>query len=277
MGASLSEGTLDFTSQPCVFVVGKAKREFLLHSDLVKRKSKSLGKIIDASFAEGQKGCVVLRDDDVETISAFTQFIYTGDYHLSFDMPAPDSENESHDKGNDKSNVHSWRQPRNGLWQRFISSHEYGSQMCSYSNRIDEYCSEPEDEFPDQPCFNSARMDKDYSELFISHAKVHVFAQYYDVGALEDLSVTKLHGVLCEFALSRERIGDIMALVRYCYEPPGSERLRRMVAWYSAAIMSADFSDEVAGLFFELLTDKPEFAIQMAWFLSRRVIRSTWC
>ncbi|KAG6031426.1 hypothetical protein E4U19_008064 [Claviceps sp. Clav32 group G5] len=60
------------------------------------------------------------------------------------------------------------------------SAEEYGSQTCSYSNQPDEYCSEPENEVPDAPCFNSDQMDKDYSEFFISHAKVHVFAQYYE-------------------------------------------------------------------------------------------------
>ncbi|KAG6065309.1 hypothetical protein E4U32_007478 [Claviceps aff. humidiphila group G2b] len=103
MEASLSKEI--FNSRPCVFVVGEDKREFLLHSDLIKRKSEALGKLTDISFAEGRNGYVVLRDDDVETFSAFAQFIYTGDYHLSFDMSAPDRSKESHDEGNHGNNV----------------------------------------------------------------------------------------------------------------------------------------------------------------------------
>ncbi|KAG5935680.1 hypothetical protein E4U60_003021 [Claviceps pazoutovae] len=107
MAASLSEGI--FASRPCVFVVGEDKREFLLHSDLVKREGEALGEIIDTSFAEGRNGYLVLRDDNAETISAFAQLIYTGDYQLSFDMSAPEIGNESHDEDNPEDDVPQFR------------------------------------------------------------------------------------------------------------------------------------------------------------------------
>ncbi|KAG6291863.1 hypothetical protein E4U09_003669 [Claviceps aff. purpurea] len=243
---------------------------FLLHSDLVKRESEALGEIIDTSFAEGRKGYVVLRDDNAETISAFAQFIYTGDYQLSFDMSTPEVGNESHDKDNPEDDFRPWTRPGNGFWHCFTKSKNFDPYEISYSG--------PEDDDPDDHdmCFNSDHMDKDYSELFISHAKIFVFAHSHDMEALMGLSIRKLHEALCWFALSRERIGDILALARYCYKSSGAEKLRRMVASYSAAILNAYVSGDVTEFVLELLTDRSEFAFDTVWFMSRRMIGSTY-
>ncbi|KAG6024090.1 hypothetical protein E4U40_003585 [Claviceps sp. LM458 group G5] len=275
MEASLSEGI--FASQPCVFVVGEDKREFLLHSDLVKRESEALGEIIATSFAEGRKGYVVLRDDGVETFSAFAQFIYTGYYHLSFDMSAPDSAKESHDKGVHGNNAARFRRPHNGLWRRFIQrNHHEDHEDLTDSYLLAPYgASRSEINDLDVPYLNVDHMDKDYSELFISHARIFVFAQYYDVEALMDLSTQRLHEALCGFSLSIERIHDILALIRYCYEQPGLKRLKKMVAMYSAAVVNSQIQEVVVEDFEDLLKERGDFAADMAWFLACRVTSST--
>ncbi|KAG6078062.1 hypothetical protein E4U16_001688 [Claviceps sp. LM84 group G4] len=275
MEASLCKGI--FASQPCVFMVGEDKGEFLLHSDLVKRESEALGDMIDTSFAEGRKGKVVLRNDDVETFSAFAQFIYTGYYHLSFDMSAPDSKTESHGKGNPGNNVGQFRRPHNGLWRRFIQRNHYED----YENLSDSYLIAPygatkfEIDDSDVPFLNVDHMDKDYSELFISHARIFVFAQCYGVEALMDLSMQRLHETLCGFSLSTERINDVLALIRYCYEQPGLERLKKMVAMYSAAVVNSDIQDLVIEDFEDLLKERGDFAADMAWFLAYRTTFAT--
>ncbi|KAG6168240.1 hypothetical protein E4U51_002419 [Claviceps purpurea] len=274
MEASLSEGI--FASQPCIFVVGEDKREFLLHSDLVKRESEALGEIIDASFAEGREGYVVLRDDNAETISAFAQFIYTGDYRLSFDMSAPEIGNESHDEGNHGNNVAQFSRPHNGLWRLFIQRNHYEDQKNS-SNSYKAPCEASRSEIDDfdVPYLNIGHTDKDYSELFVSHARVFVFAHYYGVEALMDLSMQRLHEALCAFSLSIERINDILALIRYCYERPGPEKLKRMVAMYSAAVVNSQIPEVVVEYFEDLLKERGDFAADMAWFLACRVTCSS--
>ncbi|KAG6071674.1 hypothetical protein E4U15_007386 [Claviceps sp. LM218 group G6] len=279
MAASLSEGI--FTSRPCVFVVGEDKREFLFHSDLVKRESEALGKLIDTSFAEGRNGYVVLRDDNAETISAFAQFIYTGDYHLSSDMSttATDSGNESHKTDNPEDDSRLWRRPYNCLWRRFVQSNEYKNQEpvsdsyipCDKSSKT----WRETDNLDEPPYFNTGDMEKNYSEFFISHAKTFVFAKYYGIEKLMNLSMQRLHKLLCNFGLSRERIKDVLALIRYCYDRPGLEKLKKMVAAYSAAIINAQVSDVVAECFRDLLREKGEFAADIAWALACRVTQST--
>ncbi|KAG6108785.1 hypothetical protein E4U13_006307 [Claviceps humidiphila] len=277
--AALSEGI--FTSQPCKFVVGQAKTEIFLHSELVKRESEPLGRIVDISFAEGQQGYVLLRDDDVATVSAFAQYLYTGNYRLPLDTPAPNGGDESYRRANHEDKARQWRRPRNSLWRRFIQSKEYKNQAHSSDSYMIPYetsCKTwPETDDIDEPYFNTEDMDKNYSELFISHAKIFVFAQYYGVEALMGLSMRRLHKALCGFGLSRERIGDILALIRYCYDRPGPEKLKKMVASYSAAIVNSQVSDVVAECFQGLLRERGDFAADMAWFLACRVTHSTEC
>ncbi|KAG6078063.1 hypothetical protein E4U16_001687 [Claviceps sp. LM84 group G4] len=253
---------------------GQERISLPFHSDLVKRESKAFGEIIDTSFVEGQKGYLVLRDDNAETVSAFAQFIYTGDYHLSFDMSASEIGNELHDEDNPEDDVPQSR-PNSGLWRRFVQRNQYEDQVNS-SNSYMTPCEASGSEIDELevPYFNTRRMDKDYSELFISHARVCVFAQYYGVEALMDLSMQRLRAALCGFLLSRERIGDILALIRYCYEQPGPERLKKMVAMYSAAIVNSQVSDVVVEDFEDLLKERGDFAADMAWFLACRVSAS---
>ncbi|KAG5953771.1 hypothetical protein E4U58_000289 [Claviceps cyperi] len=236
-----------FTSQPFKFVVGSAKTEFLLHSALVASKSEALGRLINGGFVEGQQGYVVLEDEDAKTIAAFAEFIYTGDYQLSFDFPQADREcaDQSH---------RAWPEPSNEAWLNFYDGEDF--DILSLPLR-------------------EGSMTTDYSEFFIAHAKVFVFADYYGVVELMNLSMTRLHKALCLFRLSSERIGDILAFVRFCYERPGPDRLKKLVASYSAAVIDPCVSEEVAQFFQELLKERGDFAADIAWFMACRLMSGT--
>lgn len=244
-----------FTSQPFKFVVGEAKTEFLLHSALVASKSEALGRLINGGFVEGQQGFVVLEDEDAKTVAAFAEFIYTGDYQLSFDFPQADREcaNQSH---------RGWPEPGNEAWLNFCDGKDF------------EILPALEDDSAVKP-LREGSMTTDYSEFFIAHAKVFVFADYYGVVELMNLSMTRLHKALCLFRLSSERIGDILALVRFCYERPGPDRLKKLVASYSAAVIDPCVSEGVAQSFQELLKERGDFAADIAWFMACRLMTGT--
>ncbi|KAG5961163.1 hypothetical protein E4U57_007820 [Claviceps arundinis] len=263
--ASLSEEISKYTSKPCVLVVGEAGEQAFLHSYHVKRASGALGKLVDTSFAEGQNGYVVLRDVDAETILAFAQFIYAGNYYISFDMSttATDSGNESNKTDNTEDDVRLWRRPNNCLWRRFVQSNEYKNQEAA-SNSYIPFCHYREGS---NRQFNNGDMEQNYSELFISQAKIFVFAEYYGVETLMNMSMGRLHKLLCRFRLSRERIEDVLALIRYCYDRPGIEKLKEMVAAYSAAIIDAQVSDVVAECFRDVLRERGDFAADIACHL----------
>ncbi|KAG6063452.1 hypothetical protein E4U13_006306 [Claviceps humidiphila] len=245
-----------FTSQPFKFVVGEAKTEFLLHSVLVASKSEALGRLINGGFVEGQQGYVVLEDEDAKTVAAFAEFIYTGDYKLSFDFPQADGHcaNQSH---------RGWPEPGNEAWLNFCDGKDFEILPAV-----------GDDDSAVKP-LREGGMATDYSEFFIAHAKVFVFADYYGVVELMNLSMARLHKALCLFRLSSERIGDILALVRFCYERPGPDRLKKLVASYSAAVIDPCVSEDVAQSFQELLKERGDFAADIAWFMACRLMTGT--
>ncbi|KAG6218202.1 hypothetical protein E4U34_004234 [Claviceps purpurea] len=273
MQTSLPKGI--FTSQLFRFVIGEAKTEFFLHSELVECKSKALGKLVNDASAEGQQGYIGFRDEDTRTFSAFADFIYTADYDIPYDLSPPHNGNNSNHRHKEncenqarqleQPDKDKWGRPENGHWWNFRLHGEYRNirRDCPY------YLDLPPVGIP---CFNTRSMTTDYSEFFIAHAKVFVFAEHYGVAELMGVSMKKLHVALCTFELSEERIEDILALVCFCYDQQGAERLKRMVASYSAAIMDVQVSRQVADGFQALIKERAEFAADMAWILTCRVL-----
>lgn len=62
-----------------------------------------------------------------------------------------------------------------------------------------------------------------YREGFLSHARLHAFADYHGIEPLMQLTLYKLHQQLCGFQLFNERKGDILELLRFCF--PESEEI----------------------------------------------------
>ncbi|KAG5961167.1 hypothetical protein E4U57_007824 [Claviceps arundinis] len=294
MKASSYEEIIAF--KPFKFVVGKEEKEIYMHSALVAKWSKVLDKMMNSPFIEGQQGYAVLADEDVKTIAAFAEFVYTGDYHLSSDKSPPDSP-KPHSTAACKDSDKELGRPLNDHWNAFATSKEYGYQgppintvkssyhctnCCSTWNHYIKQCPHcgcqvQGRQAPPAPVLNPGSMRTDYSEVLVAHAKVFIFADCYGIDALVNLSMRKLHQALCGFRLSKARVGDILALVRFCYERPGPEKLKRLVASYSAAIMDPEVSDLMADCFQQLLKERGDFAADMAWFLASRAAGSTKC
>lgn len=73
-----------------------------------------------------------------------------------------------------------------------------------------------------------------YKEVFLSHAQVHIMADYYDIRPLAQLALHKLHRILCEFTLLDKRIGDIVSLLQFCFEADERPLLRELLSAYAA-------------------------------------------
>ena len=89
---------------------------------------------------------------------------------------------------------------------------------------------------------------EDYTEVFLSHARLHVFAEMYDIQALKTLAIENLHGTLAIFTFHKARTGDIVELLRYVYNStrsgPGAEDLRTLMVDYLAYEMDVLNSDK---------------------------------
>ncbi|EME77597.1 uncharacterized protein MYCFIDRAFT_72577 [Pseudocercospora fijiensis CIRAD86] len=78
---------------------------------------------------------------------------------------------------------------------------------------------------------------EEYTDVFLSHAKLYVFADTYDIAGLRALSLHKLHKTLACFTLYDQRVEDVAVLFQYTYnntaEREGTlDPLRKLVVSY---------------------------------------------
>lgn len=93
---------------------------------------------------------------------------------------------------------------------------------------------------------------ENYSEVFLCHAHLHIFAEKYDIQPLKVLAVEELHATLAVFTLHQERTGDILNLLRYVYkEAPVQtnkmEDLRTLMTQYVDSEVETLIKDESLG------------------------------
>ena len=58
---------------------------------------------------------------------------------------------------------------------------------------------------------------ENYTDVFLSHARLYVFAEQYEIQKLRMLALDNLHNTLKVFHLYKECTGDIISLLRYAY------------------------------------------------------------
>ena len=83
---------------------------------------------------------------------------------------------------------------------------------------------------------------EDYTEVFLGHARLYVFAEKYDINRLKELSLHKLQCTLAEFTIYSQRVGDIIDLMKYTYlntpeRSESSDSLRSLVTHYAACVV----------------------------------------
>lgn len=59
---------------------------------------------------------------------------------------------------------------------------------------------------------------EEYTEIFLSHARMYTLADKYSVGSLRQLALQRLHETLVRFTLYDERIPDIICLLSFSYD-----------------------------------------------------------
>lgn len=83
---------------------------------------------------------------------------------------------------------------------------------------------------------------EDYTEVFLCHARLYVFAEKYDIWSLKQLSLHKLQRTLIGFTLYEERVRDVVELMRYSYlntadRSESVDELRTLVVHYGACVV----------------------------------------
>ena len=95
---------------------------------------------------------------------------------------------------------------------------------------------------------------EDFSEVFLCHAYLHVFADKYDIQTLKVLALEELHATLADFILRQECTGDILNLLRYVYkeapeQPNKTEDLRTLMTQYMESEFGMLVKDKTFGIF----------------------------
>lgn len=91
--------------------------------------------------------------------------------------------------------------------------------------------------------------EEDYTDVFLSHAQLYVFAEKYDIQPLKVLALEELHATLAIYTLYLVRTGDIIALLRYVYGNTGESEgvegdLRNVLTIYIGYEMDTLMKDE---------------------------------
>ena len=205
--------------------------------------------MINGHLSEAQQGFAVLEDVDGGTFVRFIRWAYNKDYPVP-EHTLVESSNEARaqrpttktskdafpidddlvwgswptKKGKKKKNTGQLSSSKGSLLESFINQYE----LLSLGHSVDPSMPGPR---------GNQAPEEDYTEVFLGHARMYVFAEKYDIQALKTLALLKLHHTLSIFTLYSERVGDIMTLLKYVYANTaeavdGIEDIRTMLAHY---------------------------------------------
>ena len=196
--------------------------------------------MINGHLSEAQQGFAVLDDVDESTFVGFIRWTYSKDYHPREHTIAAEAEKA------EPAPVDDW-----GEWGSF-SKKDKKKKKKTTEPAVKGFLRESfitEQRSSGLPSFSvaSARANKgpeeDYTEVFLGHARMYVFAEKYDIQSLKKLALQKLQHQLAIHALYIERVGEILTLLRYVYantapSSKGEDDIRAMLAHYVGVEMA---------------------------------------
>lgn len=232
--------------------------------------------MINVQMAEVKNGFAVLEDVDQGTLERFIEWAYTGYYTAGrciVDASDPSatapSNQEKHEATQSAQQVPLWNlNPRptaaestRGLGSPADKEDSWGFSRKSKKTNKAKTSRKLNEAFPHReymvrrevislpPTRANGGVNEDYTEVFLSHARMYVFADKYFIQDLKTLALEELHQTLASFNLYPERTGDIVALLRYVYlntSPPTNdgENLQTLLRDYVEYKMSALMKDE---------------------------------
>ena len=93
---------------------------------------------------------------------------------------------------------------------------------------------------------------EDYTEVFLCHVYLYVFADKYDIQPLKILALEELHATLNVFTLYSERVKDVVTLLQYVYanapeQANETEDLRTLMRQYVECEIDTFLEDDGLG------------------------------
>lgn len=242
----LSEPSSILSSKSFRFLVGPERQEFAIHLELVASQSEVLDRLVKGNMKEAIAGCTTWENVDVQTFIRFGQYVYTGNYEGESPL---EPEPEPSIKGEEAHKEDGVMDPLadDDFWGFTTTSKKKPKKKLVFGDKPTSFLTKREKtwyEFDNERSYDcgvagihltSKNSDPQtrYKDVFLSHARVHMMAEYYGIQKLSQLALHKLHRTLCNFELHDERVDDIVSLLRYCFKEDERVQLRELVAMYS--------------------------------------------
>ena len=193
--------------------------------------------MINGHLLEAKQGFALLEDVDQDTFVRFIHWTYTGDYSApehtwaEIEGGKEDSSTEAAQKETSVPNdFSSWGHPPKVSKKKKKSSSRLHTTL--KESFVSGYLPWSLESSGPRGNLNS---QEDYTEVFLAHARLYVFAEKYDIQDLKSLCRQKLGQTLGLYTLYPERVEDITSLLKYVYANTnetvdGSEDIRTILA-----------------------------------------------
>lgn len=189
---------------------------------------------MNGHMAEAQQGFAVLKEVDEGTFTRFAQWAYSG-YYIG-------AKHEVNRNANHKGYTPAQR-GTGGMWVVQSEHSNRQSLKDSFKGKHQRYLQS------NLPLPRENRnVTEDYTNVFLCHARVYVFADQYDIQGLKSSALEELHLALANYILYPERTGDIVALLVFIYSHTGEsvsgvEDLRSVLTAYMSYEMDILMKD----------------------------------
>lgn len=243
---SISDSSI-FASKPFTFIVQGTP--LYVHAALVADCSGPLDRMINGHLSEAKQGFALLDDVDEGTFVRFIRWTYIKDY------PAPEytwaetgegkgsrecfkTETEQREASTSVDLLDSIGSGTKNKKKKKKSSSRLTISLKESFIGQDYVCKS--DSIPGPR--SNMHPQEDYTEIFLSHARMYVFAEKYDIQPLKTLSRQKLQHTLAIYTLYPERVGDVTTLLKYVYANTaetidGTADIRTMLCHYVGSEM----------------------------------------
>ena len=175
--------------------------------------------MINGHLSEAKQGFALLEDVDEGTFVRFIRWTYTKDYLApeytwveTGEGPEGSKTEAVQKEATPSDDLDSWTFAKDKKKKKKTSSKTHTSLKESFFCEYD-YSS------PDSKVGPRSNLHprEDYTEVFLSHARLYVFAEKYDIQPLKKLCLQKLQHTLAIYTLYPERVDDIISLLKYVY------------------------------------------------------------
>lgn len=167
---------------------------------------------------EACDGSACIEEVDVDTFARFVEYCYTGDYPAAEHVVVLDASSIQHQVGVSEKVAKTIEEPQPGPEPELPPDSTRLEKIWHAFTKLSWYTPPQEPKPPQYSARTNEQACEDYTDVFLSHARLYVFADTYGIERLRVLSLQKLHQSLVIFTLYPERTTDVAVLLQYAYQ-----------------------------------------------------------